>query len=64
MKSVRTEKGRTFPEQVEVVNEPNVVDSAGRLKPGVQTEDSGEMPSSMAESWERYADPDILSTAV
>ena len=35
MKSVDMEKGRTVPEQVEVVDETNVVDSAGGLKPGV-----------------------------
>ena len=61
MKSICTEKRRTVPEQVEVVNEANVVDSAGRLKPGAQTEDSGEMPSSTAKSWQRSAEPEILS---
>ena len=40
MKSVGTEKGRTVPEVVEVVDETNVVNSAGGLKPGVKTEDS------------------------
>ena len=59
MKSVGTEKGRTAPEEVEVVDETNVVDSAGGLKPGVQTEDSVETLISTAESWERSAEPDI-----
>ena len=64
MKSVGTEKGKTVPEEVEVVNETNVVDSAGGLKPGVKTEDFGETPSTEAESWERSAEPDIFSTAI
>ena len=66
MKSICAEIGRTVPERVEVFDEVvgDVVDSAGGLKPGVQTGDSGIMPSSMAESWQRSAEPDILSTAV
>ena len=64
MKSVCMEKGMTVPEQVEVVNKTKVDDSAGGLKPGVQTKDSGEMASSTAESWQKSAEPDILSTAV
>ena len=35
MKSTGTEEGRPIPEQAEVVDETNVVDSAGGLKPGV-----------------------------
>ena len=64
MKSIGTGKGRTVPEEVKVVNETNVVDSAGGLRPGFKTKDSGEKSSFKAESWELSAEPDTLSTAI
>ena len=48
VKSVSTEG--QFQKRLKLSMKTNVVDSAGGLKKGYQTEDSGEMPSSSAES--------------
>ena len=64
MKSVGKEKRWAVPEEVEIVDETNIVDSAVGLEPGVQTEYSGKTPISTPKSWERSAEPDIFSTAV
>ena len=64
MNSVGLKQGGAVPEQIKIVDKTYLVSSAGRLQPGVETEDSAKTPRSTGKSREGTADKNRFAAVI